>query len=429
MYTRLTSSFPLRIFRRKILSLVTVALSLCFLLFVFTSLLMYNDECSDDSAAKIICALSVMSHNVSVYAELGRNTTLLQPQLNSNLQSDSDRSRTRINTSLNRSSCRPFLLVIVHSSPANYEARAAIRETWGRTANYLRIPRAQHANSSDSRDNATWWWLSRYSQPVLVLFLLGTSSSVDVQQAVEAEQHMYNDLIVEQFIDSYLNLTIKSVRMLKWTLANCQCRYLLKADEDMLINMAALIPALTSTAVNDRLIMGALICGAVPQRDRTSKYFVPGWLVTSRYFPNYVSGTAYVLSGSLIGPLLRAAVSMPFFHLEDVFITGYCASAIAVRPRDHAGFSFVVRGNFTDLCVFHRSIAVHGVGPSRMRSVWRLLTGKSQQSGFEHASGRCNGAFGTTRSYVGPYRCRWMMPWILRVDSDLFPSGDCCSAH
>lgn len=41
-----------------------------------------------------------------------------------------------------------------------------------------------------------------------------------------------------------------------------------------------------------------------------------------RVYPNYLSGTGYVMSSVSIGRLYKAALSTPLFHLEDIYITG-----------------------------------------------------------------------------------------------------------
>lgn len=58
-----------------------------------------------------------------------------------------------------------------------------------------------------------------------LVFLLGLPASenhTDVQMQIEEEVKMYGDIIQEDFIDSYNNLTLKSIMMLKWVTNNCK---------------------------------------------------------------------------------------------------------------------------------------------------------------------------------------------------------------
>ncbi len=58
-----------------------------------------------------------------------------------------------------------------------------------------------------------------------VVFLVGTATNSDtsdeLQSKINYESEVYDDLIQENFVDSYNNLTLKSILMLKWVKNNC----------------------------------------------------------------------------------------------------------------------------------------------------------------------------------------------------------------
>lgn len=56
---------------------------------------------------------------------------------------------------------------------------------------------------------------------------------------IRKEFKKHNDIIQEDFIDSYNNLTIKSVLMLKWVHRNClnQAAFLMKSDDDTFVHI------------------------------------------------------------------------------------------------------------------------------------------------------------------------------------------------
>ena len=82
----------------------------------------------------------------------------------------------------------------------------------------------------------------------------------------EAEEH--NDLVVEDFQESYLNLTVKTTYLLKW-LDSSHCsraRFIFKVDDDVYVNPANLMatlqrapPHFRSANINKRNIKYALI--------------------------------------------------------------------------------------------------------------------------------------------------------------------------
>lgn len=39
-------------------------------------------------------------------------------------------------------------------------------------------------------------------------------------------------------------------------------------------------------------------------------------------YPNFLSGTAYIMSSDVVEPLYYASLSTSFFRLEDVYLTG-----------------------------------------------------------------------------------------------------------
>lgn len=56
---------------------------------------------------------------------------------------------------------------------------------------------------------------------IRIVFLLGQTEKNETQEQIVNESRTYNDLIQESFFDSYNNLTLKSVMMLKWITNNC----------------------------------------------------------------------------------------------------------------------------------------------------------------------------------------------------------------
>lgn len=56
---------------------------------------------------------------------------------------------------------------------------------------------------------------------IKIAFLIGQTESNLTQMQVHEESEIHNDLIQESFLDSYNNLTLKSVMMLKWVNGSC----------------------------------------------------------------------------------------------------------------------------------------------------------------------------------------------------------------
>lgn len=207
-----------------------------------------------------------------------------------------------------------------------------------------------------------------------LVFLLGTSRGENpISDIVQMESRMHGDIVVEDFVDSYTNLTLKSVFLLKWVHKYCPtAKFVMKVDDDIFVNVLNLQQTLMNkTVTKTPLLTGNLICGARPIHDQWSKWYTPKYMFREGKYPNYLSGTGYVISGDLVEPLLNAALSTPYFHLEDVFITGICAKKIGLRPTDNFGFSYQPRA--VSPCVYKEVIMGHGVKPSQMVKLWNML--------------------------------------------------------
>ena len=130
----------------------------------------------------------------------------------------------------------------------NFQERAAIRDSW----------------ASDSNANTK------------VIFLLGhignDTSALQINVTKESEE--FDDIIQEDFIDSYANLTVKSLMLLKWFKQHCEkVPYVLKTDDDVYINLKNLFQVV-ETNKKPNLLLGTLICGANPIRDPYNKWYV-----------------------------------------------------------------------------------------------------------------------------------------------------------
>jgi beta-1,3-galactosyltransferase 1 len=84
---------------------------------------------------------------------------------------------------------------------------------------------------------------------------------------------LYNDIIQESFYDTYNNLTLKSLMLLKWVISNCnKVTYIMKTDDDMFVNIPILVKALKGRSKSTETLIGSLICKARPITDPKNKW-------------------------------------------------------------------------------------------------------------------------------------------------------------
>ncbi|XP_046735329.1 beta-1,3-galactosyltransferase 1-like [Diprion similis] len=270
-----------------------------------------------------------ITRDVRIYVQPENNTTIISP--------------------VEICSTPPILIIVVCSSISNQKARDAIRDTWANKTN-----------------------LENYNATVEVAFLVGESSNDTLNENIENESLQYKDIIQEKFLDTYNNLTIKSIMMLKWVTSNCgQAQYLMKTDDDMFVNVPVLIKLLQARPKANGALIGSLICHAKPITDPKNKWFMPKYMYAERTYPNYLSGTGYVMSLDVASKLYATALDTQLIYLEDVYLTGICAKRAKLQPTNHPGFSFVARK--LNPCVFRDVITAHRVSASNLYAMWKRV--------------------------------------------------------
>jgi len=204
-----------------------------------------------------------------------------------------------------------------------------------------------------------------------VVYVLGRAEGRDEDVSVEARR--YGDIVQADFVDSYSNLSVKSLAALHWAAEFAACaKFVVKTDDDTFINTHLLSRDLSGTA-HRRFVMGHVIARAQPVRTPGAKWFTPISVYAADTYPTYASGAAYVISGDGIQPVLRAAAARGrVFWIEDVYVTGMLARA--------AELQLIVNGKFDgyrpmpDDCAVRGHIALHRADAEQMRKLWAIVT-------------------------------------------------------
>lgn len=236
---------------------------------------------------------------------------------------------------------RVELLVLVASALHHRERRRAVRETWGQGRHGVRL-----------------------------VFLLGRQAEGKVEQVLEEELgeewEDYGDMVREDYIDSYQNLTLKTLGGMKWASLHCpQAEWVMKTDDDMYVNVPLLLDHLHQAHPSpSRTITGCVKNGpqGAPQPiGMEGAVFKP-------VHPPFTAGAGYLLSGDLPADLYAASRDLHLIKVEDAFLTGYCAKALGgVNRVHHAAFSC---GQLVgEDCDMGRLFTGHKVTANRMRRI------------------------------------------------------------
>ncbi|XP_029999789.1 beta-1,3-galactosyltransferase 2 [Sphaeramia orbicularis] len=242
----------------------------------------------------------------------------------------------------------PFLVFMVPVAPQQVEARQAVRKTWG-------APGAE----------------------TLTLFFMGVpeEQGSGVQEQLEAESGRHADIIQMDFVDSYPNLTIKTMMMMNWLATHCpNASYAMKVDSDIFVNIFYLMQRLRGSP-RWGYITGSVIRNGKVRRDSSSKWFVSKQMYPKDRYPTYMSGAGYVFSSDLAWRISWASRYVKMIPLEDVYV-GLCLQVLDVRPVYSYSLPFMtnlfeVRDLQYDRCTFARRVIVNGFSPSELVRVWQ----------------------------------------------------------
>lgn len=171
----------------------------------------------------------------------------------------------------------------------------------------------------------------------------------------------------------------------------------MKCDDDSFVNVPNLLhvllggtlPVYTSTisfydklsvnakstrnrlAENKYLLLGYKFCSARPISDVTSKWYAPMYMYSGEFYPDYLSGTAYVMRLESAQRLYKGSLTTPLFHLEDVYLTGFVAEKIKLKRQHHPLFYYL---STKDHCSLRGMLTQHQMTPMTIEMAYSFIT-------------------------------------------------------
>uniref|UniRef100_A0A8C5P8R8 Hexosyltransferase n=1 Tax=Leptobrachium leishanense TaxID=445787 RepID=A0A8C5P8R8_9ANUR len=241
----------------------------------------------------------------------------------------------------------PYLLLMIPSRPQDALIRDTLRRTW--------------ANESLVEGIST-----------MRLFLLGSSPNQSIQAEVKEESDTFHDIIQQGFLDSYRNLTLKTLMGMEWISRLCpNVSYVMKIDSDMFFNPWLLVQRILQPEkpVKVGFFTGLVVKGAEPFRTKSSKWYVPKSVYSKSHYPPYCSGTGYIFSGELAGKIIMHKPNVPLFPYEDVFM-GMCLEMLGIRISRPSGNWFIGERIEYSRCRFANVVTVHHFAPDELLNLW-----------------------------------------------------------
>ena len=205
-------------------------------------------------------------------------------------------------------------LVLVLGAIQNFDVRMSVRETYG---NISRI------------ENRT----------LDLVFVIGKEVGVgEYAAAVHNESRIYNDILQLDFIDSYQNLTVKTVLAFRWVVEECpQARFVVRNMDDTLLDVFKLDEELVNLNNLD-IYLGCLAPGNTIYHDGkwAFKSEVPFVNNPKTYAP-YIFGHSMVLSADVIEKFYYLSCAVPLVWPDDCYL-GYLALLVNTTLTRHNRF-------------------------------------------------------------------------------------------
>uniref|UniRef100_A0AAV2KSM7 Hexosyltransferase n=1 Tax=Knipowitschia caucasica TaxID=637954 RepID=A0AAV2KSM7_KNICA len=259
-----------------------------------------------------------------------------------------------------------FLLLVIKSSPGNYERREVLRKTWAQERKVNNL------------------WIRR-------VFISGTSGSGEekmrLNKLLRAEQNENNDIIQWDFDESFFNLTLKQILFLEWMEKNCpNTRFLLNGDDDVFANTDAMVEYLHGLPGNNgssHLYTGFVFENTGPVRATTNKYFIPKQIQESNTYTPYCGGGGYLLSGYTAMVIHAMSKSIDVHPIDDVYV-GMCVEKAGLAPTFHTGvktLGLMINGKQEinleqDPCIVKNLLLVHRFLPSQIYLMWDRINNR-----------------------------------------------------
>ena len=188
------------------------------------------------------------------------------------------------------------LLAFVPSSVDNFNTRRVLRNTWANPIFY---------------DN----------QKFRVVFMVGQSTNETVNEMVKQEMKIHGDIVQENFLDSYRNLTLKTLMGLRWSSTYCSnAKFILKIDDDVIMNTKYFLKFLESKKKLKKTFFCNYFNDSPVIRKNSSKWYMSYEEYESDTYNQYCEGPAYTFTSDLAPSLLNISFHIKHLFLEDVYL-------------------------------------------------------------------------------------------------------------
>ncbi|XP_054166557.1 beta-1,3-galactosyltransferase 1-like [Oppia nitens] len=247
--------------------------------------------------------------------------------------------------------CRHPVAIFIHSAAETsgeyYDKRQTLRHTWVETAK---------------------------QEGICVYFVMGLNRVTRVNHQLVTEANQHKDILQFAFIDHYFNGTLKTIALIRWANKWCQTsRYILKADDDSVINVKLLLNNLFQFKKG---ISGHLLVKAGVNRDPKHRHYLPVEYMKEDFYPNYTTGSCYLMYDCTVTlEQLIDSYTGPILDHEDLFITGIIAHTYDINRYHNQLIHWT--DQCSDVCLYYGYPVVFECSDTQINDWWIHIKTKS----------------------------------------------------
>ena len=222
-----------------------------------------------------------------------------------------------------------FLVVLVNSGAMGDEhrkRRGKIRQTWGNVKNCEQLGGMNNPKLGNLK-----WIL------VFVLGKVGGMTKDDELNAAESKQ--FNDILIGNISDNYLNNIIKFYMAQLWA-STLTAKYTLKTDDDVYVRIPIVIQYIVNKNFPSRFYGGTLNPGSPVRRHANGKWSISKKYFAETFWPPYHLGAFVVISTDLQRSLFNYVYIRKPFHVDDAYI-GIAMRYLKVKVTEIKSFRLI----------------------------------------------------------------------------------------
>ena len=199
-------------------------------------------------------------------------------------------------------------------------------------------------------------WRQQNPTNIVVAFLLGYSHRY--AHLVKSESQTYHDIIQENFVDSYINNTYKTIMAFNWATKYCSgystgvgsrgADFIVFIDDDFYVLYNELAHYL-QTLPSKNVLAGALVVDPIPYRDKFYKWYVSRSDYAPNYYPDYLSGGIFVVSRDVLEKFHHTFPYVKYIVVDDAYL-GIVAHKLSITPKHDFHFQGESNAAFAVQC-------------------------------------------------------------------------------